>query len=165
MLDIWPALPMAIRNVDPTSLLESADNTISALEHNDRVHGTTLRVDPAWLLDGDLATAMQRRFPVLMYLAVWSDEELAPPDSFLSGSAPHLGSLCLENLTFPMFRKLPLVASNLVALRLWDIPDPVYISLEAMVACLAALTSSKQLRLNSVPLDLDPVEQTDVHLR
>jgi len=144
MLNVWPALPIVIwntGNVGPMSLLESVDNIIAALEHNDRVYEINLGVVPGWLLER-LATVMQEPFPVLTSLALWSDEERAPvpPDSFSSGSAPRLRSLRLDNMPFPIFRRLPLVASDLVDLRLWDIPDSGYISPEAMVDCLAALT-------------------------
>ena len=149
MLDVWPALPIVIWNsVDPTSLVEGADNIIAALEHNDRVYEINLGNVPNWLLKR-LAGVMLGPFPSLTSLVFYSNDEPAPvlPESFLGGSAPRLRSLRLDNMPTPVLRNLPLIASDLVDLCLWDIPDSAYISPEAMVACLATLTALQAVDL------------------
>ena len=55
------------------------------------------------------------------------------PTSFLGGSTPYY-------VSFPGLPKLLLSAIHLVDLNLRAIPDPGYISPEAIVACLSALT-------------------------
>jgi F-box-like len=152
MLDIWPALPIMISNLndfDPESWVEGADNIIAALERKERICNIGLGDVPSWLLER-FAAVMQGPFPSLTSLLLWSNNDTVPvlPDSFLNGRAPRLRSLQLDNTSFPMLRKLPLVASDLVDLRLWDIPESGYISPEAIVTCLAALT-----RLQGVELE------------
>jgi hypothetical protein len=152
MLDIWPALPIMISNLndfDPESWVEGADNIIAALERKERICNIRLGDVPSWLLER-FAVMMQGPFPSLTSLLLWSNNDTVPvlPDSFLNGHAPRLRSLQLDNTSFPMLRKLPLVASDLVDLRLWDIPESGYISPEAIVTCLAALT-----RLQGVELE------------
>ena len=153
MLGIWPALPITIQDYSsPASLIKGADNIIAALEHSDRVWEISLRGVPSWILERFVA-AMQVPFPELRNLVLRSNDEMARmapvllPRSFLGGSAPHLRSCVLENLPFPALRKLLLSASHLVDLRLVNIPHSGYISPEAMVTCLSALTSLKSLYL------------------
>jgi hypothetical protein len=149
MLDIWPALPIVIWNsIDSTLLVEGADNIIAALEHNDRVCEIVLERIPNWLLER-LAAVMEGPFPSLTFLAFLSKDEPAPvlPESFLGGSAPRLRSLWLKNISTRVLGKLPLIASDLVELCLWRIPDSVCISPKAMVACLARLSALQAISL------------------
>jgi hypothetical protein len=150
MLDIWPELPILIRW---TARLRDAglDDIIAALEHNDRVceievdHPT----DYAW---GRIMEAMQRPFPLLTGLHLWSladddDNLLALPDSLLNGSATRLRSLSIEGVPFPALPNLLLSASNLLCLSLEDIPPSGYISSATMIDHLSSLTKLEELRI------------------
>ena len=103
-----------------------------------------------------LAT-MEEPFPELTDLSLWSYDKSAPAlsDSFLGGSAPSLRSLWLDGIPFPGLLKLPF-SSHLVSLRLLTIPPSGYISPEAMVNCLSALTSLESLRLEFQSLLSNP---------
>jgi hypothetical protein len=94
---------------------------------------------------------MREIFPELTGLDISSSRygtaAIVLPDSFLGGSAPHLQSLSLEHVSFPDLPNLLLSATRLVTLRLDDIPHSGYISPEAMVTALSALTSLRSLRL------------------
>jgi hypothetical protein len=73
------------------------------------------------------------------------DKSYVLPDSFLlGGSAPPL-----RKIPFPALSKPLLSARDLVILSLTDIPPSGYISLEAMVTGLSALTKLKYLPLCS----------------
>lgn len=149
MLDIWPTLPIIIRNSgDPTSLVEGADNIIAALEHNDRVCQISLGGIPGRLLERFVAVAHEP-FPELTDLALRSNDEMMPalPNSFMGGSAPHLRTLWLIGIPFPALRELLLSAHDIVHLDLSKIPNSGYISPDVMVTCLAALTRLELLQL------------------
>jgi len=152
MLDVWPPLPLVIANItdDPTSPEpEDPDNVLAALEHSDRVYDIYLGAVQGHLLES-VVGVMEGPFPSLESLVLNSDTDgPAPvlPDSFLSGSAPRLQSLILGHVQFPAFRRLPLVAGNLVHLRLWDIPGHRYIPPRAIINCLVALTALQSFDL------------------
>ncbi|KAI0290798.1 hypothetical protein BC826DRAFT_970259 [Russula brevipes] len=139
MLDIWPALPIVIYG-DTTSR-EGADNIVAALEHRDRVCRiilvTTLNFDR-------FAAAMNEPFPELTTLIL---DGLVLPDSFLGGFAPRLRTLYSNGISYPALPKLLSSASNLVTLDLFDIPHSGYISPEAMVTGLSALTRLERLSI------------------
>ena len=150
MLDIWPELPISIAD-NYVVTVENADDVVDALKLNDRVSRIQLHVSsfvssPVW---GGLAAAMQVPFPELRDLALWTNDEMAPviPNSFLSGSAPHLRTLSFKNIAFPALPKLLLSVTHLVALWLFDIPHSGYISPEAMVTALSALIRLESLSL------------------
>jgi hypothetical protein len=146
MLDIWPALPIAISiNECPTS---GVGNITAALEHNDRVCVINLWGNPTSMLLRS-AAAIQKPFPVLFDLNLQSNEDWvsALSDSFLGGSAPRLRSIRLYSIPFPGIRNLLSSTSDLVHLGLWDIPDSGYISPEMMLMSLSSLTQLKTLRL------------------
>jgi hypothetical protein len=65
----------------------------------------------------------------------------------LGRSAPRLQSLTLTSIPFPGMSKLLLSATHLVYLRLINIPHSGYISPDAMVASLSALSSLRILYL------------------
>jgi len=69
----------------------------------------------------------------------------------LGGSAPCLRFLHLAYIPFPRLPKLLLSATHLTDLRLLNVPHSGYISPEAMVSCLSALT-----RLGTLILDFEP---------
>ena len=151
MLDIWPVLPISIS--DHCGLtVENAADIIDALKLNDRVSRidfldvSSFSSSPVW---GGLAAVMQVPFLALRDLSLWSHNKVAPviSDSFLGGSAPHLRTLSLKDIAFPALPKLLLSATHLVELWLWNIPHSGYISPEAMVTCLSALTRLELLSL------------------
>ena len=152
-LNVWPALPLIIhtdRILDHVIM----DNVIAELEHSDRIgqirillrpypRSPTREIETLW-------TAMQVPFPELIALELglyWPSYLPVLPDSFLGGSAPRLRYLFLRSIPFPGIPKLLLSATHLVQLRLRSIPHSGYISPEAMVTCLSALTSLEWLQL------------------
>ena len=152
-LNVWPSLPLQIYGYGPET---PVDNVIATLKHSDRI--CKIRINchlyTIWEVE-KLWTAMQVPFPELATLNLsvirtrirsWA---VAPvlPDSFLGGSAPRLRSLDLNSIPFPGIPKLLLSATHLVQLRLYNIPHSGYISPEAMVTYLSALTSLKWLQL------------------
>jgi hypothetical protein len=111
----------------------------------------------------ELASAMQVQFPALRHLKLLSGIENfrypALPDGFLGGSAPRLQSLELDAIPFPALPKFLLSATDLVDLRLWNIPHYTYISPEAMLTCLAVLANLKSL---TIEFELPPSLNTEL---
>jgi hypothetical protein len=146
MLDVWPPLPIVIK-LD-THLPRAEDNTSVGLEYNDRICHLDLFGTP-WRdsRSKQFLVAMQRPFPVLNYLRLRLGRGEAPadPDLFLGGSVPCLQSLYLDTVPFPGLPKLLLSATNLITLRLVNIPHSGYISPEAMATGLSMLTMLKSL--------------------
>jgi hypothetical protein len=163
MLGIWPALPIIVsRHGRPTSRLTGAHNIIAALEYHERVCKISLESIPSPLV-GRLAEVMHEPFLALTSLVLSSKDGSTPvlPESFMGGSAPRLQTLWLESIPFPAARKLHLTASDLVDLRLLDVPHSGYISPDAMVTCLSSLTGLETLELGfrsprSRPYNLNP---------
>ena len=143
-LDVWPSLPLLIRDSDhPT---EGMDDFIAVLEHSNRV----VKIDLHNVNDPDLETvlaAMRVPFLELTDLMLHSDDGMVSvlPDSFLGGSAPRLQILWLDRIPFPGLLKLLLSATNLVTLRLCRIPHSGYFSPEAIVTALSTLTTLDHL--------------------
>ena len=144
-LDVWPALPLIIEG---GMISSGMDNIIAALGRSNRVRSVFLFSIEDRQLEQVLA-AMEVPFPELTELQLISDYGTLPiiPNSFLDGSAPRLRILRLDNSPFPGLPKLLLSATHLVDLHLYDIPHSGYISPEAMVALLSALSSLKNLTL------------------
>jgi hypothetical protein len=96
-----------------------------------------------------LAMKMGDPYPALTYLQLYTKDKDAPvvPDSFLGGFAPQLQTISLTGVPFPALPKLLLSTRDLVELDLWDIPFLGYMSPEAMVTGLSALTKLQTLRL------------------
>ena len=114
---------------------------MAALEHPDRVRSIKLVVTSSLL--GTVTSVMQVPFPALTDLCLSSKDRNAPvvlPDAFLGGSAPQLHQIYLESIALPALPTLLLSATDLVYLRLEDIPQDGYIAPEAMLTGLAALT-------------------------
>ena len=142
-VDVWPVLPLCILGYCYDSA-ESADDTLAALGHSDRIDQLEIAVRHLQL--EDLFQAMEVRFPELTYLNLSRISKNLPispvvPNSFLGGSAPRLKTLILDHIPFPGLPRLLLSATNLVTLRLYHIPRSGYISSKAMVTCLTMLTS------------------------
>jgi hypothetical protein len=150
-LDIWPALPLFIsdRHWIPCPV-NGLDNIVALLGHSDRVSQINLLNFPSLHFLETVLETMQRPFPELTDLALWSYHYTTMPhlpDSFLGGSASRLRNLSLDGFPFPGLPKLLLSAIHLVGLFLLDIPHSGYISPEAMLTVLFALTSLESLRL------------------
>ena len=145
-LDIWPPFPLVVDNIAGPK--EDMDNVFAALERRDRVDRIRLSEVNGSSLENVFA-AMQEPFPELTFLWLSSNREPVPivPDSFLGRSAPRLGILMLRGIPFPGLPKLLLSATNLVGLQLWNIPHSGYISPDAVVTALSALTSLESLDL------------------
>ncbi|KAF8502730.1 hypothetical protein F5888DRAFT_1904330 [Russula emetica] len=150
-LDVWPRLPLIIRDFDKIFYSEpsNVDNIIAALEHNDRVCQINLgRLSSSQLEYLTSLAAIQIPFPELTHLRIKTYDSPEPilPDSFLAGTAPRLRSLILDSIPFPGLPNLLLTATHLVDLQLSDIPPSGYIPPEAMATTLSALTRLESLR-------------------
>ncbi|KAN0111301.1 hypothetical protein V8E52_008676 [Russula decolorans] len=145
-LDFWPALPLIIKGTMAQS--PDTDNIVAALGPSNRVCKVDLW-DLAGLKLEEVLAPMQVPFPELTDLRLWSNDKTSPviPDSFLGGSAPRLRHFELDGIPFPGLPKLLLSATHIVHLRLINIPHSGYISPEAMVALLCALSSLETLSL------------------
>jgi len=135
-LGIWPAIPIAVQYGDDASGIQVSpndeDDVIAALEHPDRVCHVRLCIMGSQL--GKIATAMQEPFPMLTRLSISSFDGNVPviPSGFLGGSAPCLQEIELYGVPFPALPTLLLSASDLVELKLRNVPPAGYISPEAM---------------------------------
>ena len=147
IMGIWPTIPITILSW----YLGPEDEVIAALEHPDRVSRISLFVNESQL--GETAALMQKPFPVLTHLSIASQYKTVPalPDGFLGGSAPSLQQLDLSGILYPALPVLLLSASNLVNLRLCNIPRTGYISPEAMVSYVAASPRLKTLYIEFGP--------------
>ena len=143
-LGIWPALPIILnysgsRRIAP----DDEDNVIAALEHPDRLCSVWLEATGSqW---ERMARVMYKPFPVLTYLCISTNDENAPvlPTEFFGGSTPCLQEIDLCGIPFPALPTLLLSAGDLSELYLSKIPPTGYISHEAMVEGLAALSRLK----------------------
>ena len=144
-LDVWPTLPLIVQVRNEPIL--SVDNIIAALERGDRVCHIDVGASSSNL--EMILAAMQQPFPELTYLRLQSyDRTVAVvPDSFLGEFAPRLQFLGLDRILFPGLHKLPLSATHLRYLCLYNIPYSGYISPNAIVTILSALTSLESLIL------------------
>ena len=144
-LDVWPALPLLIgAHGSSMTSTPGMDNIIVALGQSNRVRQVALWGLVDWQLEKVLA-AMHVPFPELIILDLAPDKKTLPvipiPDSFLGGSASRLKHFELSGIPFPGLPKLVLSATHLVRLHLSDIPHSGYISPEAIVAVLSALSN------------------------
>ena len=142
-LGCWPPFPIVVdyftwNGTDRAPNYEV--DVTAALERPDRIRDIKLAVTGSLL--GIVASVMQEPFPALTNLWLSSKDRNATilPDTFLGGHAPLLQYIYLTGISFPALPTLLLSASDLVYLRLEDIPQGGYISPEAMVTSLAALT-------------------------
>ena len=150
-LGYWPLLPLiidyfTIRDADDrkcsTPSDSDEDNVVAALDNSTRVRYLGISVTSSLL--EKMGTAMRKPFPTLTHLCLSTDENVpALPDGFLGVSSPSLRVVHLNGIHFPALPTLLLSTLSLVDLRLLDIPH--YISPEAMVANLAALTMLRTL--------------------
>lgn len=149
MLDVLPALPIVIRAMMTTGAgttwgSRDTTNVIAALEEHNRICEINIQG-----IQNTLFAAMEKIFPALKSLSLSSDDEYVPvlTDSFLGGYAARLQSLELSGIPFPALPNLLLTTTDLVTLHLLDVPEPGFISPEAMVTVLSPLTRLQSLRL------------------
>ncbi|KAH9172899.1 hypothetical protein EDB89DRAFT_843570 [Lactarius sanguifluus] len=142
-LGIWPPFPIVMdyRYSRRHLTLDDEDDAIAALGHPDRICYVGLDITNPQL--GKITTVMQQPFPMLTHLHVVSKDGNAPvlPGEFLEGPAPCLQEIEFQGIPFLTLPSLLLSTSDLVKLRLFNIPPTGYISPEVMVACLAGLPS------------------------
>jgi hypothetical protein len=129
------------------------DNVVAALEHPKRLHRIAIR-GPASLIR-KVVTVMRKAFPALIHLDLNSNVDNSSsrlnfpviPKIFL-GRSSSLQYLHLRRLSFPQLPMFLLSACNLVTLKLEDMPPNGYISPEAMVGSLSALTKLTTLSVS-----------------
>ena len=139
ILDFWPPLPIVVSGY--YRKISGKDNIVAALEHNDRVCRIHLEEVSSSLLEAVLA-ATQEPYPALTDIELHTSAKESPTvsGSFLGGSAPNLRYLRLSCVPYPGLPKLLSSATHLVTLHLLNIPHSGYITPEAMVTALSALT-------------------------
>jgi len=151
LLDVWPSsLPIAISD----SALRMAELELggakiitAALKHGDRISTIDLKDVPTQLSKSFLA--MAGSFPLLTSLRLhsWDRNIRVLPDSCLGGSCPRLQELHLDGIPFPGLGDLLLSTSGLTDLRLDKIPHSSFITPEAMITSLSALTKLESFEL------------------
>ena len=143
LLDLWPPLPIIISDSARRKArleLEGAKTIVAAFKERDRICIIDLRAVPALLWKPFLT--MVEPFPVLTSLTLHSGGFYLRtlPDSFLGGASPCLQELHLYGIPFPALGDLLLSTNNLINLHLEEIPHSGYITPQAMVTSLPALT-------------------------
>jgi len=147
MIGAWPALPIVIKDGgDPTR--QSAGDIIAALKHSSRVCEVSLPhlTSTVWERVVELT---QEPFPQMTSLELAANDEMTTilPESFLGGSAPRLQKLDLANIPFPALPKLLLSATDLVYLRIWDVPNSGFIPPDAIATYLPAMAKLERFHL------------------
>ena len=153
-LDCWPALPIVMRYLafsnplPPLVSTRDEDNIIAALQHPHRICTIQLAVTTP-LLEG-LATLAQDPLPALQHLelSTQTGTGLVLPSEFFGGPSPRLRVLHVARIAFPALQRLLLSAENLVSLKLEALPSSGYVSLEALMICLAVTTLLETLHLH-----------------
>lgn len=157
-LDIWPAFPLVVHCHYVPYPLSGIHNILTALKYRDRVRKINIEngEDLPW---EKFMAVMQVPFPELtdLMLASYGTKPVLP-NTFLGGSAPRLRLLQLDHIQFPGLPTLLLSATHLVHLRLYNIPQPGYISPTAMVTCLSTLTSLESFSLGFTLFPLPPAQ-------
>ena len=145
-LDVWLVLPIVVAAYMTNSRRSRVANVIAAL----KLHNVVCRIN-IWGVPNSLleSAAIKKPFPELTHLTLHSIEQEAPAitDSFLGGSAPRLQSLEFKGiqLLYPALGKLLLSATDLVTLRLENIPNSGIVSPELLVTSLSTLTRLQEL--------------------
>jgi hypothetical protein len=149
-LDVWPSFPLVIKSYRGLSRSQDTSNIIAALKQQNRVYKIDINGMAQLFLKKIRAIKLEGPFPKLISLRLWeSFDRNGPvlPNLFLSGPAPRLRELWLYGVTFPALEKLLMSTHDLVDLTISCIPRSGYISPEAMVTCLSALTRLESLKL------------------
>jgi hypothetical protein len=165
MLDIWPELPLFLDGIDGASE-ETRDDLAVAFGLNHRVSGIRLENVPPSEWE-TISPLMQHPFPFLTYLWIQPHYRFrnAIARSFLGGSATCLRDLGLVGVAFPALPELLLSTTNLVRLFYGGIPRRGYISPQAMVIGLSALTRLESLSLVFPSSHDRPIRITPPHTR
>lgn len=160
-LDLWPALPVAIRYPGPTRYrpVTSQDegNVIAALKHPNRICELNIPVTKSLL--GKSALLLRASFPALECLRLGSQDATMPlilPIGFLGGSTPRLRDIHLTGTAYSALPLLIMSARELVSLQLDDIPNTGYFTPEALAAGLSATTQLKLLKVYFHPSSSRP---------
>jgi F-box-like len=151
LLHIWPAsLPITIHFhcdelwVELDNPVNGFGNILAALKHCDRVR--QIHVTNAGNYQWDkIVNAMQGPFPALRSLSFDSGLWTFALFGALIGPAPCLQHLNLRTISFPLLPRLLLSTSDLISLRLLNIPDSGYISPVTMATSLSALPKLETL--------------------
>jgi len=159
-LEVWPALPIIIKDYYAENLQLEDVNAMDILKYKDCIREVNIQFIPSPLLEG-IAT-IKVPLPALTSLTLQSKDESAPalPDSFLGESAPLLQELSLDGIPAPAVHKFLSSTESLVSLRLWNIPPSGYISPEEMATSFSTLTKLKRLVLGF----RSPRPQTDTEI-
>ena len=147
MIGAWPALPIVIKDDgDPTN--QSAGDIIATLKHSSRVCEVSLPYLTSTVWER-LVELMQEPFPQLTSLELAAKDEMTTvlPESFLGGSAPRLRKLDLANIPFLALPTLLLSATDLVHLRIWDVPNSGFIPPNAIATCLPVMAKLERFHL------------------
>ena len=154
LLDVWPALPIAIFSMATVDLYfrvkYGLGNIEAAFERSERVSQINLSMS---YYDFCLLRQLEKPFPALTDLNLRFTETLDPvspnPDKFLGGST-RLRSLSLSSAPIPGLPRLLLSSSltDLVNLHIDCVPIEGFFSPKAIVTSLSTLTRLKSLRLN-----------------
>jgi hypothetical protein len=152
LLGVWPPLPINLSDWKLSIL--GRDNIVAALKQNSRLHTISLAVPRLGSISKNILAAIKGPFPILTRLKLLSHltdgTMLVFPNSILGGSAPRLRHLELNGISFPL-SELHLCSPNLVDLCLENITSHSgYISPEAMITSLSALTRLERLLLKFV---------------
>ena len=147
-LGIWPPFPIvAFCDNLPSAVDEKGlSNLIAASEHCDRISGVYIVNTNGPALE-KIVAVLEKPFPTLTDFQLGSFGESVPvfPETFSGGSAPHLRSLFLSGIPFSTSHKFILSITQVEYLYLLNIPNSGYITPEAVVTFLAALSNLKNL--------------------
>ena len=149
LIDIWPPLPIVVRNMPDSSMPNHYDFDAAIVHHNRVCEINLYRLSSSQLLR--LASVMQGQFPALTHLMLDFRVSYHHPDPdpalLEEFSAPRLQSLRLHSIPFPALPKLLLSAADLVDLTLVGIPQTGYFSPVALVTGLTVSANLKSLTI------------------
>ncbi|KAH9960048.1 hypothetical protein BGW80DRAFT_1564433 [Lactifluus volemus] len=150
-LDVWPSLPIIVRDTWTRKWPALfGNNIIAALERHDRICEIELYHLPCPLLE-QFSRAMQVPFPALTLLKLDLADKSVPalvvPDTFLGESAPRLQRLTLSGIPFPTLPKVLQSSHDLVEIRLTRIPNTGYVSPKSMATALSAVAKLEVLEI------------------
>ena len=143
---------------------EDEDNIVAALEHPSRVRHIKIEAAKASLIK-KVATTLRESFPVLTDLELSCQDSVIPVISrrFLGGSTiQHLQRLHLSGVSFPQLPSPFSSARNLLSLVIDGMPANDYITPDAMVKSLAALTRLEHLSISFYE-EISPSDQWRSH--
>ena len=151
MLDLWPALSIAVHYGGPQELdhltSEDEDNIMDALSRPHRVHSINLTITSALV---EKLAAINGTFPELEKLVLLSREStmLTLPSTFWYSSC--LRCLHLTGVTSTSLKLARLLRSstNLVDLQLHEVLNPRYFSPKSLTIVLSRMSQLRSLSLH-----------------